>query len=330
MNRRNVVSVDVEDYFHVEAFADVVDRSQWSTFPSRVEASTQRLLDLFDESGVKATFFILGWVAERYPKLVRRIVEKGHEAGCHSYWHRLIYKLTPDEVAEDTRRAKDCIEQAGGQAVAGYRAPSFSITTRSAWALDVLAGLGFSYDSSVFPVQHDVYGVPDAPRGPFVVKTASGPITEFPMATFRFRNSPNLPVAGGGYLRIFPYWYTKLGVQRAWKDGLPVVSYIHPWEVDPEQPRLNGRFKSRLRHYTNLNKTEARLRKLIGLAEFTSFRDSGLAHSAPAYQFGDRTVLCAKLRIEVRTAAPSYTLSGLAFMNPKDVPNVIRGAHDTP
>jgi polysaccharide deacetylase family protein (PEP-CTERM system associated) len=285
MNCRNIISVDVEDYFHVEAFSDIVARDQWGSYESRVEANTRRILRLFSESGVKGTFFILGWVAERYPKLVREIVDAGHEPGCHSYWHRLIYKLTPDEFREDTLRAKNAIEQAAGQPVYGYRAPSFSVTARSAWALDVLSELGFRYDSSVFPVKHDTYGVPDAPRGPFVVKTASAPITEFPMATFRMAGGPNFPVAGGGYLRIFPYWYTKAGVERAWREGLPVISYVHPWEFDPEQPRLPGRFKSRLRHYTNLAKTESRLRKLIGLGEFTSFRDSGLGESAPTYAF---------------------------------------------
>lgn len=285
MSRRNVISVDVEDYFQVEAFADLVERGQWETYASRVEANTHRILDLFDESGVKGTFFILGWVAERYPRLVRQIVDRGHEPACHSYWHRLIYKLTPEEFRDDTRHAKDCIEQAAGEPVYGYRAPSFSVTARSAWALDVLADLGFRYDSSVFPVRHDVYGVPDAPRSPFIVNTSSGPMTEFPMTTFRVGNGPNMPVAGGGYLRIFPYAYTKFGVQRAWKEGLPVISYIHPWEFDPEQPRLNGRFKSRLRHYTNLAKTEGRMRKLIRLGEFTSFRDSGLGGAAPLYEF---------------------------------------------
>ena len=320
MKCRNVVSVDVEDYFHVEAFADVVDRNQWGSYPCRVEANTQRLLDLFDATGVKATFFILGWVAERYPGLVRQIVEHGHEPACHSYWHRLVYKLTPEEFRADTLRAKHCIEQAAGQAVYGYRAPSFSITTRSAWALDVLAELGFRYDSSVFPVQHDVYGVPDAPRGPFVVNTGSGPMTEFPLATFRFRNGPNLPVAGGGYLRIFPYWYTKMGVQQAWKEGLPVISYVHPWEVDPEQPRLNGRFKSRLRHYTNLAKTEKRLRKLICLGGFTSFRDSGLGHAASNYQFGEETAPRGKQRVELRTSSPFAAVPGFTIADAADAP----------
>ncbi len=271
-----MLSVDVEDYFHVEAFAGLVDRGEWGSFPSRVEANTHRLLDLFDESGVKATCFILGWVAERNPKLVAEIVARGHEPACHSYWHRLIFRLTPEEFREDTRRAKDCIEQAAGQPVYGYRAPTFSITEKSCWAPDVLAELGFRYDSSIFPVKHDVYGVPHAPREPFRFATPSGSLAEYPMTTFRFGSGPNMPVAGGGYLRIFPYWYTSMGVRRAWKEGLPVITYVHPWEVDPEQPRMNARLKSRLRHYTNLAKTGQRLRSLLHLGPFTSFRDSGL------------------------------------------------------
>lgn len=273
---KNVLSVDVEDYFHVEAFSDIVPRERWDSYPTRVEANTRHLLELFDETGVKATCFILGWVAERYPHLVQEIVRRGHEPACHSYWHRLIFRLTPAEFREDTLRAKNCIEQAAGQPVYGYRAPTFSVTEKSSWAPDVLADLGFRYDSSIFPVKHDLYGVPHAPRVPFRLDTPSGPLSEYPMSTFRLWNSTNLPVGGGGYLRIFPYWYTSMGVRRAWKEGLPIITYVHPWEVDPEQPRLSGRLKSRLRHYTNLAKTSERLRKLIGLGNFASFRDSGI------------------------------------------------------
>jgi polysaccharide deacetylase family protein (PEP-CTERM system associated) len=271
----NVISVDVEDYFHVEAFSDVVHRDQWNCYSSRVEQNTQRVLDLFDECGVKGTFFVLGWVAERYPALVRRIVERGHEAACHSYWHRLIYDLTPHEFREDTRRAKNEIEQAGGQAVKGYRAPSFSIVKRSLWALEILAEEGFTYDSSVFPVRHDTYGIPDAPRAPYRVETPSGPVMEYPMTTFRMGGQTNLPVAGGGYLRIFPFWYTRLGVRKAWREGLPVIVYLHPWEIDTAQPRLAGRFKSRLRHYTNLSMMEKKIRAVLQLGQFAAFRDRG-------------------------------------------------------
>lgn len=275
MQHRNILSVDVEDYFHVEAFAKVVDREQWPAFACRVEASTERVLDLFDECGVKGTFFILGWVADRYPGLVQEIVRRGHEPACHSYWHRLIYNLTPAEFRADTLKAKECIEQAAGEAVFGYRAPSFSIVAKSSWAFNVLAELGFQYDSSVFPVSHDTYGMPEAPRQPFQVSTPSGPLIEFPMTTFRMGNSPNLPVGGGGYLRILPSWYTRFGVRRAAKDGVPVVVYIHPWELDPEQPRIQAGFKSRLRHYTNLNSTAKKLKKMIESGSYTNFRESG-------------------------------------------------------
>ena len=282
--KHSIISVDVEDYFHVEAFSGVIQPSAWSSYESRVERNTVRILDLLDDCNVTATFFILGWVAERYPKLVRSIAERGHEPACHSYWHRLVYKLTPEEFREDTLLSKRVIEQAAGARIHGYRAPSFSIVSRSTWALDILAELGFQYDSSVFPVKHDVYGFPGAPRGPFNVETPFGPIMEFPMATFRYQIGPNLPVAGGGYLRMLPFWYTKAGVTRAWREGLPVVSYVHPWELDPEQPRLRAPLKSRLRHYTNLKNTELRLRRLLAMDKFSSFRDSGLVDGTLPYK----------------------------------------------
>jgi len=285
MPSRGIISVDVEDYFQVQAFADIVDRNAWSSCPSRVERNTERLLDLFDELHVKATFFLLGWVAESYPRLVQQIAARGHELACHSYWHRLVFALTREEFRVDTLRAKDVIEQAAGMHIYGYRAPSFSITERSLWALEVLVELGFRYDSSIFPVKHDLYGIRDAARSPFRVETPSGSILEFPLATFRFKGDANLPVAGGGYLRMLPFWYTQAGVERAWGEGLPVVSYIHPWELDPEQPRLNGSFKSRLRHYTGLRRTETRLRKLLALDRFCSFRDSGFVNLAPRVFF---------------------------------------------
>ena len=277
-----LLSVDVEDYFQVEAFADRVDRAQWTDFPSRVEANTRLILDLFDECGVKGTFFVLGWVAERFPGLVREIVRRGHEPACHSYWHRLVFKLSREEFHDDTRRAKERIEDAGSVAVFGYRAPSFSVVGRSLWALDVLVELGFHYDSSVFPIRHDVYGMPNAPRAPFRVDTAAGPIVEFPMTTFRWFGRHNFPIGGGGYLRIFPFWVTRFGVRRALACDIPLITYVHPWEVDPGQPRLEGRLTSRLRHYTNLNRTASRLRKLTKMVAFTSFRDSGWIESTLA------------------------------------------------
>ena len=277
-----LLSVDVEDYFQVEAFADRVDRAQWDTFPSRVEANTHAVLDLFDECGVKGTFFVLGWIAERFPGLLGEIVRRGHEPACHSYWHRLVFTLNREEFRDDTRRAKERIEAATAAPVFGYRAPSFSVVRRSLWALEVLAELGFRYDSSVFPIHHDVYGMPDAPRVPFRVDTAAGPIVEFPMTTFRWAGRHNFPVGGGGYLRIFPFWLTRIGIRRALADEVPLIAYVHPWEVDPAQPRLEGRFTSRLRHYTNLKRTAGRLRKLSEMVAFTGFAGSGWIESALA------------------------------------------------
>jgi polysaccharide deacetylase family protein (PEP-CTERM system associated) len=266
-----VFSVDVEDYFHVEAFSDIVPRASWQQFSCRVEDNTRRLLDLLDRYGVHGTFFVLGWVAQRYPALVREIAARGHEPACHSYWHRLIYTLTPQEFASDTAQAKDAIEQAAGVAIRGYRAPSYSITADAVWALETLVQLGFTYDSSIFPIHHDVYGIPHAPRAPFRFSTPSGTIVEFPITTFRLRSDRNWPVGGGGYLRLLPFWYTKMGINRAALQNVPLIVYVHPWEIDPSQPRLNGRLTSRLRHYTNLSTTYRKLERLLALTRFTTF-----------------------------------------------------------
>ena len=281
---KNVVSVDVEDYFHAEAFSGVMDSSRWERQTSRVEVNTRRLLELLAALNVHATFFVLGWVADRFPGLVRDIAAGGHELGCHSYWHRLIYKLQPAEFREDTRRAKDVIEQISGQTVNVYRAPTYSVVDRSVWAFEILAELGFSYDSSIYPIHHDRYGMPDAPRAPFRFQTPSGPMTEFPLTTFRLAGH-NMPVGGGGYLRLLPRMYTRLGLKRVQAEGLPIVIYIHPWEVDPEQPRLPGGLSTRLRHYTNLSQTFERFRTVLLSGEYTSFRESGLADAAKDFDF---------------------------------------------
>lgn len=286
MPHRNVFSVDVEDFFHVEAFSDVVERPSWDNYPSRVVGNTHRLLDLLAVHKVEATFFVLGWVSERQPGLVREIVSRGHEVACHSYWHRPIFKLSADEFREDTRRAKETIEQTSGSAVQGYRAPSFSITRQSLWALEILAELGFTYDSSIFPIAHDVYGIPDGPRRPVQVRTARGNLVEYPMTTFSV-GTRNLPVGGGGYLRILPFWYTKWGLRSAQREDVPFILYVHPWEVDSTQPRLPGRFRSRLRHYTNLNKMEQRLHRLLERFSFTSFRASNLSDRLEAHPLLD-------------------------------------------
>jgi polysaccharide deacetylase family protein (PEP-CTERM system associated) len=274
---RNVISVDVEDYFHAEALSKVVMPADWETSASRVEANTKRILELFAELEVHATFFVLGWVAERHPALVREIAAGGHELACHSYQHRLIYSLQPQAFREDTYRAKDVIEQTAGRVIYGYRAPTFSIVKKSLWALEILAELGFTYDSSIFPIHHDRYGIPQAPRFPFRVTTAAGPLIEYPMTTFRVWGQSNFPVAGGGYLRLLPSWYTRLGLSRVRKEHLPMIVYVHPWEIDPDQPRFNLGFTTRLRHYTNLGKTRERLLSLLQDGDFTSFCESGLA-----------------------------------------------------
>lgn len=281
---KNVVSVDVEDYFHAETFSAVVDRARWDDYASRVEPNTRHLLELLGKLNVHGTFFVLGWVAERFPGLVRDIAAGGHELACHSYWHRLIYKLEPAEFREDTRRAKDVIEQIVGQPIHGYRAPTYSVIDRSIWALEVLAELGFKYDSSIYPIRHDRYGMPGAPRVPFRFQTPSGPMTEFPITTFRLAGH-NMPVGGGGYLRLLPQFYTHMGLKRVQKEGVPIVIYIHPWEVDPEQPMLPVSLSSRIRHYTNLSRTFDRFQRVLQEGSYTSFRESKLADSAKDFDF---------------------------------------------
>lgn len=259
----NAMTVDVEDYFHASAFDRVVSRSSWSTRESRVVANTERLLEVFDEHKVRGTFFVLGWVAERFPSLVRAIAARGHELASHGFHHQLIYMLTPAQFREDVRRAKAVIEQAGGCQVRGYRAPSFSIVDASTWALDVLLEEGHTYDASIFPVQHHRYGIPDAPRHPHLVRCESGSICELPAPTLRL-GSTNWPIAGGGYFRLAPYWLTKRAIARVnGGDGLPVAFYIHPWEVDPDQPRLAQSRVLRWRHHVGIEKTVERLGRLM-------------------------------------------------------------------
>jgi polysaccharide deacetylase family protein (PEP-CTERM system associated) len=270
----HVLSVDVEDYFQVEAFAGSVDRKDWHQWPSRVVANTHRALDLFDQHNAKGTFFFVGWVAERFPHLVREVQARGHELACHSYWHRTVYSITPDEFREDTRQAKKAIEDAAGAPITGYRAPSWSITKSCLWALDILAEEAFTYDSSIYPIHHDLYGVPGAQRFPYTHACASGlKLREFPPATLRFLGT-NFPAAGGGYLRIFPSAFTELAFRTFEKKyGERVVVYLHPWELDPEQPRINGPVKSRVRHYTNLKHMHAKLNTVLSRHKFQPFKD---------------------------------------------------------
>jgi polysaccharide deacetylase family protein (PEP-CTERM system associated) len=272
--KTHILSVDVEDYFQVEAFAGLVDRKSWEQWPSRVAANTHRVLDLFDLHQARATFFFVGWVAERFPNLVREVHSRGHELACHSYWHRTVYSLSREEFRTDTRQAKRAIEDAAGVAVSGYRAPSWSITRASLWALDILAEEGFAYDSSIYPIRHDLYGVPGAKRFPYTHTCSNGlKLREFPPATLRFLGA-NFPVAGGGYLRIFPSAWTEHAF-RTFEDHYNerVVVYLHPWELDTEQPRIQGSAKSRLRHYTNLGRMGAKLEAILRRHKFQRFSD---------------------------------------------------------
>jgi polysaccharide deacetylase family protein (PEP-CTERM system associated) len=270
----NGLSIDVEDYFHAEVITRSIGRNAWDSMESRVVRNTSCVLDLLSQYDVRATFFILGWVAEHFPELVREIYSLGHEIGCHSFWHRLIYELSPEEFRKDTRRAKDVIESTVGARIIGYRAPSFSITKRSQWALKILSEEGFEYDSSIFPIRHDLYGIPEHPR----FRCQHGhdgdwKIEEFPISTWRI-GSINLPFGGGGYLRILPLAYTRQALRGLnMREGQPAIIYFHPWEIDPAQPRLSLSLSSRFRHYTNLEHTKARIASLLQNYKFVPLRE---------------------------------------------------------
>ncbi len=258
----NYLTIDVEDYFQVSAFEDIIASRDWESMEQRVVANTENLLALLAGRGIKATFFVVGWVAERNPALVRNIREQGHDLGCHSYWHRKVYDLQPEEFRADTLRARAVLEEAAGVPVRGYRAPSYSITAKSFWAIEILKELGFLYDSSIFPIHHDTYGVPGAPR--FAYRHDNG-LLEYPLSTFRLMGR-NIPVSGGGYFRLFPYWFSRYALRAInQKERRPFIFYLHPWEIDPGQPRMRqARAFSRFRHYNNLQKTAARLDRLLG------------------------------------------------------------------
>jgi polysaccharide deacetylase family protein (PEP-CTERM system associated) len=260
---RNAMTVDVEDYFQVQALASVVPRDEWETRPRRVEQNTNRVLDLFAEAHVKATFFTLGWVAERHPQLIRRIVAEGHELASHGWSHIRADDQSPDEFRADVRRTKLLLEERGGVAVNGYRAASFSIGRRNPWALGVLAEEGYTYSSSVYPVRHDLYGMPEAPRFPF--RPVPGQrFREFPITTAHCAGR-NWPTGGGGYFRLLPYGISAALMRVVHRDDhKPCIFYFHPWEIDPGQPVQQGlSLKSRFRHYTNLSRMEGKLRRLL-------------------------------------------------------------------
>jgi polysaccharide deacetylase family protein (PEP-CTERM system associated) len=259
---RNAMTVDVEDYFQVSAFEPYVSRDQWDGQQSRVEANMHRILDLFDEHQVKATFFTLGWVAQRHPGIVRRLVDDGHELASHGWSHVRVTEQQPDAFREDVRRTKAFLEDLGGTEVAGYRAASYSIGATNLWALDELREAGHRYSSSIFPIRHDLYGMPEAPR--FAFRPNNDDFVEFPVTTVQL-GQRNLPCAGGGWFRLLPYAVTRWALRRVnRKEGQPAIFYFHPWEIDPDQPRREGLdARTRFRHYLNLGRTEGRLRRLL-------------------------------------------------------------------
>ncbi|MES9939891.1 MAG: XrtA system polysaccharide deacetylase [Candidatus Thiodiazotropha sp. 6PLUC1] len=270
----NAITVDVEDYYQVSAFNKQVQKEQWESYESRVFNNTHRILKIFDDKKIKGTFFVLGWVAERNQKLIREIHDLGHEVACHGYSHDLIYKQTPEQFLEETSKSKKILEDIIGTSVNGYRAASYSITSKSLWALDILAECGFTYDSSIFPIMHDRYGIPGADTKPHISQTEKGnKIVEFPLSTVGVLNR-RFPVSGGGYFRLFPYWLSKAGLRRVNKhDNVPFIFYMHPWEIDEGQPKIKSSMLSEFRHYNNIDKFETRLLKLIDDFEFSTVSD---------------------------------------------------------
>ena len=259
----NVMTVDVEDYFQVSAFEPYISRDSWGRLECRVERNVDRILQLFDRHGVKATFFTLGWIAERYPQMVRRMVAQGHELASHGWSHVRVTQQDQDAFRQDIVRTRALLEDVSGQEILGYRAASYSIGADNLWALDVLRETGHLYSSSIYPIRHDLYGMPEAPR--FAFRPGEGDFLEFPVTTFRIANK-NLPCGGGGWFRLLPYAGMRWAIRRVNRvDGEAAIFYFHPWEIDPEQPRQDGiDAKTRFRHYLNLERMESRLNCLLG------------------------------------------------------------------
>ncbi len=259
----NAMTVDVEDYYQVEAFSHRIDRADWKSFEGRVERNVERLLQLLADHDVHGTFFTLGWIAERYPELIKRIVDAGHELASHGYDHTRVDQQSPDEFRLDARKTKKMLEDLGGVEVRGYRAASFSVSDKTPWVFEILADEGYRYSSSIYPIRHDLYGMPSAPRFAYAPDENSS-IIEVPITTVSLLNR-KLPCGGGGYFRLYPYAFSRWAMRRVnGKDHQPCVFYLHPWEIDPEQPRMsNISLKTRVRHYLNLHRMESRLCRLL-------------------------------------------------------------------
>jgi len=273
----NALTIDVEEWFHVSLFRKKIRREEWNNLKSTVIADTCLVLKILAEKNVKATFFILGWVAERYPEIVIAIQEHGHEIGSHTYSHQIIYEQSRPEFAADVRHSIAILEDLTLEPVNSFRAPSYSITRSSLWAWEALADLGITCDSSIFPVKHDLYGIPEAPRFPFYINLKDrSRLVEVPLSTIRLRDK-NIPMAGGGYLRLYPYWFIRNSIRRINREGRPAIIYLHPWELDPDLPRIQIGFLKELRHYGNLGLTAEKLRRLLDEFSFGPLRDVLLA-----------------------------------------------------
>ncbi|MGH1374011.1 MAG: XrtA system polysaccharide deacetylase [Cellvibrionaceae bacterium] len=268
----NAMTVDVEDYFQVSAFESTIGRSQWDSIPCRIEKNVEKILALFSSADIKATFFVLGWIAERYPRVVTKIADQGHEIASHGYGHQRIVTQTPSVFREDLLRSKAVLEDLVDQPVIGYRAPSYSIGESTLWAHDILAESGFKYSSSVVPVKHDLYGIPNGDRFPYL--TAEGRLLEIPISTVRFFGK-NINCGGGGWFRLFPYHFTQWAISSInRKEMRPSVFYFHPWEIDPNQPRVkSASAKSKFRHYVNLSKTSNRLKCLLSDFQWSTMQN---------------------------------------------------------
>jgi polysaccharide deacetylase family protein (PEP-CTERM system associated) len=270
---RNALSVDVEEYFHATEVQDAVGNENWAFLPSRVEPQTDCVLEMLATRNVSATFFVVGWVARLHPRLIRRIAAAGHEIGCHSYAHRLVYDLTPSGFQQDTQLAIRAIEDAAGVSPRAYRAPSFSITSQSLWALEVLAACGFTHDSSIYPIRHDRYGIPSFSRYAQTLTTPSGPIIEIPAATVQLPGNRIAPVGGGGYLRLLPYAYVAAGIRRINQDeNAPACVYFHPWELDSKLPQVASTWTSWVRTYAGIPGMASKLDRLLRDFQFAAFR----------------------------------------------------------
>jgi polysaccharide deacetylase family protein (PEP-CTERM system associated) len=267
---KNLLSVDVEEWFHPESVQHLFDRDMWPGYESRVRINVNKLLALFEKKGVKATFFILGWVAEKYPEMVKEISGLGHEVASHGYSHRMVTKMNEIEFQNDLLKSVKILEDITGKKVTGFRAPTFSVVMSTSWALQIMATNGFRYDSSVYPIYHDRYGIPDAPRTPYFPLGEDENLVEFPMSTVKMFGK-NFPFGGGGYLRIFPLWFTKKLLRKLNREGLSGILYVHPWEFDAEQPRLDLGFPSNLRHYYNIKSNLDKLESLLTDFEWTNF-----------------------------------------------------------